>query len=496
MTELWKDWRIKLYIAVLIAGIVSLGFFSLEFGMDFRGGTIIQLQLEEPVDTVTMGTMVTVLSERLNGFGLKDISVRPFGTEYITVEVSASDSATVEQLKNLLSQQGSFQAVIDGEVVLYSEDITGVVTNPQKGYGYMSATQKWQVPFTLSKDGSDRFASQAEGKCDGTECERIYMFIDRPEGAAVVMPRALYEEHAEMRIDPNNPGSYPILLNEFEHNTQTPIYSSDSLTPELLEDLSNYSTVIVPAGAYSLPDERFVEKGNSSTYWLWSAVNLKSVLFLTPGVTSGEPIREAMITGGAATVEEALGDMTEIVVVLRSGRLPVGLSIASTSSVSPTLGSNFLFDAIAMGLLAWFAVGALVFIRYRRPRVMMLMMAGNASEVLIILGMTALIHHQLDMASIAGIIAVVGTGVDQFIIITDEITQGERSDYDESVVAKIKRAFRIIAASAMTTGAAMIPLMTLGLGLLKGFAITTLIGIFVGVLVVRPAFGKAIEKFI
>jgi len=182
-------------------------------------------------------------------------------------------------------------------------------------------------------------------------------------------------------------------------------------------------------------------------------------------------------------------------VVLRSGRLPVSLSIASTSSVSPTLGSTFLADAALMGLLAWLAVGMVVFIRYRKPRVTAIMMAGNASEILIILGITALINHQLDMASIAGIIAAVGTGVDQFIIIADEVTRKEIAEYEESVVAKIKQAFRIILASAMTTGAAMIPLMTLGLGLLKGFAITTLIGIIIGVLVVRPAFGKVFEKF-
>ncbi|MFC2175036.1 hypothetical protein ACFLQ2_04195 [archaeon] len=495
MTELWKDWRVKVYIAVLVLSFIPLLFFGLEFGMDFRGGTIIQLQLEEQVDTLTMGTMVTVLSERLNGFGLKDISVRPFGNEYITVEVSASDSSTVEQLKNLLSQQGSFEAVIDGGIVLYSEDITSVVTNPQKGYGYISSTQKWQVPFELSKEGSDTFAAAAEGKCAEEECERIFMFIDRPEDAAIVVPQALYDEESEMRIDPASPGSYPIGIEEFQHNSLTTIVVADELSQALLEDLANYSTIIVPVGTYDLPDSRFVEKGNASEYWLWGATNLKSVLFLTPGVTSGEPIREAMITGGAQNIEEALMDMTEMVVVLRSGRLPVSLSIASTSSVSPTLGSNFLSDAIMMGLLAWLAVGLLIFIRYRRPRITALMMAGNASEILIILGFTALINHQLDMASIAGIIAAVGTGVDSFIIITDEITRGETAEQGESVVARIKRAFRIIVASAMTTGAAMIPLMTLGLGLLKGFAITTLIGIIIGVLVVRPAFGKAIEKF-
>lgn len=499
MSELWKDWRIKLYIVVLIAGIASLFLIGLDFGMDFRGGTLIQLRLDEEVNPTTMTTMVTVLSERLNGFGLKDISVRPYANEYITVEVSASDSSTVEQLKNLLSQQGSFEAVIDGEIVLYSEDITGVITNPQQGYGYMSSTQKWQVPFTLSKNGSEQFAQAAEGKCDEEDCERIYMFIDRPENAAIVVPQDLYDAESTMSLDPDNPNSYPIDIEEFEHNTLTKIYVSDTITPELVTELAKYEELIIPVDTYdhsSFGDLKFIEIQKGTGFWLWSATNLRSILFLTPGVTTGEPIREATITGGAENIEEALERMTEIVVVLRSGRLPVSLSIASTNSVSPTLGSSFLSDSVLMGILALIAVGLIVFVRYREPKITALMMVANLSEVLVILGITALIRHQLDIASVAGIIAAVGTGVDQFIIITDEIKRGERLALEESVVARIKRAFRIILASATTTGVAMLTLMTLGLGLLKGFAITTLIGIIVGVFIVRPAFGKAIEKFL
>jgi len=498
IAELWKGWRIKLYIVTLILGIAMFLFFGLQFGMDFRGGTLIQLSLDKAVDAPTMGTMVTVLSERLNGMGLKDIDVKPFGTKYITVEVSASDPDTVEQLKSLLSKQGSFQAVIDGEVVLYSNDITGVVTNPQRGYGYMSSTQKWQVPFKLSKKGSERFAKAAKGKCNGDKCERIFMFIDRPENAAIVVPQELYDEESSMNIDYNNPGSFPIDLPEFERNSLTPIFVADNITAALAENLSSYDRIIVPAGTYDIPkfgNLTVIENPNVTTgYWLWNAVGLKSVLFLTPGVTSGEPIREATITGGASDLKEALGEMTEITVILRSGRLPVGLKIASTNSVSPTLGENFMNDSMLMGIIAIFAVAAVIFAYYRDAKVTLLMVIAATSEVLLILGTTALIHQQLDISGVAGIIASVGTGVDQFIIITDEVKNGESAEIQESTVARIKRAFKIIMASAATVTAAMLPLMTLGLGLLKGFAITTLIGLFVGVFIVRPAFAKALEK--
>ena len=58
---------------------------------------------------------------------------------------------------------------------------------------------------------------------------------------------------------------------------------------------------------------------------------------------------------------------------------------------------------------------------------------------------------------------------------------------------KIKRAFFIIFGAASTTIAAMLPLMFLGIGLIRGFAITTIVGVMVGLLITRPAYAKIIE---
>jgi preprotein translocase subunit SecD len=504
ISEILKDWRIRFYLAaLLLLGVLPLIFIGLSFGMDFKGGSMIQLQLEKAVDEPTMSTLTSVLSERLNAFGLKDMSVRPFGDQHIVIQVSATDSGSLDSLKKLLSQQGKFEAVIDGNVVLYSEDLTEIVTNPQAGYGYIASTGEWRVPFVLSKDGSDRFAEQAAGKCtkvDGkVECQRIFMFIDRPDNAAILVPTETYKDESKMHIDPNSAGSYAVDVDEFQHNTLTTIIAADNVTEDVLSQLrsGNFSRVIVPEGtSYDLSALNITVSTVPKVreYWLWDATGLKSILFLTQGVTSGEPIREAVITGGASDVEQAQKELTEMVVILKSGRLPVEISIASTNTVSPTLGSNIFNDVLIMGVLALLCVGGVVFLKYRQPRTTGLMMLGNFSEVVIILGVAALIRQEIDLAGVAGIIAAVGTGVDQFIIIVDEVSKtGVTVAQDESTVSRIKKAFRIIMGSAATVAAAMLPLMTLGLGVLKGFAITTLIGVCVGVIIVRPAFAKAVE---
>ena len=57
----------------------------------------------------------------------------------------------------------------------------------------------------------------------------------------------------------------------------------------------------------------------------------------------------------------------------------------------------------------------------------------------------------------------------------------------------LKRAFFIIMAAYFTTTVAMLPLVFAGAGLLKGFALTTIAGITIGVFVTRPAYGALVR---
>ena len=121
-------------------------------------------------------------------------------------------------------------------------------------------------------------------------------------------------------------------------------------------------------------------------------------------------------------------------------------------------------------------------------------MLTGLCEVFIIFGVAALIQWRLDLAAIAGILAAVGTGVDDQIIVTDEVMQGEKAG--ASWKDRIKRAFFIIFAAYFTTVVALAPLWWMGAGLVKGFAITTTIGVTIGVFITRPAFAKMIESIL
>ena len=112
------------------------------------------------------------------------------------------------------------------------------------------------------------------------------------------------------------------------------------------------------------------------------------------------------------------------------------------------------------------------------------------SEAFITLGIAALISWNLDAPSIAGIIAGMGTGVNDQIVILDESV----SNINISLKERIKRALFIIVGAFFTIVAAMLPLFWAGAGMLKGFALTTIMGVTVGILVTRPAFAEIIRK--
>ena len=122
------------------------------------------------------------------------------------------------------------------------------------------------------------------------------------------------------------------------------------------------------------------------------------------------------------------------------------------------------------------------------------MIAVSMSEIIIILGVASLINWTIDLAAIAGIIAAIGTGIDAQIIILDQSLRKERVII--TLKERVERAFFIIFGAGGTTIAAMLPLMTIGFGLLRGFAITTIIGVLAGILIARPAFGVIVRSMI
>ncbi len=190
----------------------------------------------------------------------------------------------------------------------------------------------------------------------------------------------------------------------------------------------------------------------------------------------------------------ALQNMKRLQTILITGSLPFKLDIVKTDAISPLLGEEFVRNALFVGLVSILTVSIIVFIRYRRLMVSIPIVFVSISEIVMMLGVASLIGWNLDLAAIAGIIIAVGTGVDDQIVIIDEALRGEKeTSRITNWKQRIKDAFFIVMGAYLTITFAMVPLLFAGAGLLKGFAITTLIGISIGVFITRPAYAQVIE---
>lgn len=211
----------------------------------------------------------------------------------------------------------------------------------------------------------------------------------------------------------------------------------------------------------------------------------------------GSTTTDIQISGSGAgltqadAVNDALQNMKKLQTVLLTGSLPVKLEVVKMDTISPTLGKEFLDNVILVGVLALVAVAGVVLVRYKKVVIIFPMVLVMLSELVLILGFAALAKWNLDLSSIAGLIVVVGTGMNHFIVITDETLRKEAETLDWKT--RIKNALFIIMGAYIINLGSLIPLFWAGAGLLKGFALTTIVGMSVGVLIARPTYAAIIE---
>ncbi|WP_049997817.1 preprotein translocase subunit SecD [Halococcus sediminicola] len=208
---------------------------------------------------------------------------------------------------------------------------------------------------------------------------------------------------------------------------------------------------------------------------------------------SGEFTDDPAYQTSAQNVSEA----QSLQVDLQAGALPAPLDLQEGTSqyILPSVAQRFKSLSLVTGLVAVLAVSVSIFVRYREPRVAVPMLLTGLAEVFILLGFASTIGLALDLSHIAGFIAVIGTGVDDLVIIADEILQSDVST-GKVFQSRFRRAFWVIGAAAATTIIAMSPLALLSLGDLRGFAIITIVGVLIGVLITRPAYGNVLRRLL
>jgi preprotein translocase subunit SecD len=393
---------------------------NIKLGLDLIGGSRALIQAEDrELSLSEVGDLVEITENRLNEFGLTDLNVRQVsdlaGNNFMLVEIAG---ATPKDLRDLISQQGKFEAKIGNDTV------------------FVGGKDK-DIASVCRGDPTCALVEQCGQLADGYHCNfRFTVYLS--EDAA--------KRHADLTRD--------LAINATPQGN----YLSQNLDLYL--------------------DDKLVDT-------LRIGESLKGVVTTQVSV-SGSGVGETQ----NVAFESAEEEMRKLQTILITGSLPYKLKIVKLDTISPVLGSEFIRSILIAGVAALLAVSLFIFIRYKKIKSSLALLITSVSEIILILGIAALIEWNLDLPSIAGILVVVGTGIDQQIIILDEARQGTFLNIRQ----RMKRAFAIILGAYFTAVVAMLPLLWAGAGLLKGFAFTTIIGITAGVLITRPAFTDMVRK--
>jgi preprotein translocase subunit SecD len=390
---------------------------KIQTGLDLRGGARALVQPDVEISDTELSELVDISRNRFNVFGLSDVNIKGVtdfsGNKFLLIEIAG---ATPDDLENLISQQGKFEAKIANETV-----------------------------FVGGKDKDIRDVCRNDATCSSvTSC------YPGQEGIACNFQFTIYlsEEAAQRHADITN----KLTLDD------TGQYLSESLI--LLVDDNEVDSLLI---ASSL-------QGQTTTQ-----ISIQ-------GSGSGPNQEEAL--------KNTREEMKRLQTILLTGSLPFKLNIVRLDTISPTLGDEFTRSILLAGLASIIVVSIIVFARYRKLKAALALLITSFSELIIILGAAAFIGWNLDLPSIAGILATIGTGVDQQIVIIDEAGKSKTTNIKQ----RMKRALFVIVTAYLTSVVALLPLYRAGAGLFKGFALTTIIGITAGVLITRPAFADYIKS--
>ena len=172
-----------------------------------------------------------------------------------------------------------------------------------------------------------------------------------------------------------------------------------------------------------------------------------------------------------------LQEAKDLAILLRSGSLSAPMSIIEERTVGPSLGSENIISGRDSMLLGMALVILFMFIYYKKFGII----ANFAllANILIITATLSLFQATLTLSGIAGIVLTVGMAVDANVLIYERIREEilNGNSPNASIISGYNKAFSTISDANITTLIAAIALLTIGTGVVKGFAVTLVIGI-------------------
>jgi protein-export membrane protein SecD len=449
---------------------------NLNLGLDLIGGTRVLLEPKENVTDAVMQQLISTLETRINLYGLREAKFQAVkdvsGNNYALIEMAGGSK---EEIENLLAKQGMFEGKIE-RIITFSDN-RGVLVLDNKSYDVVRNGDYIDINGNVLGINQSTTLNGIEIQFFNSTENNVTLLAKTFTGEDIVSVCIQDSQLCVSRIAPVE-GGWQFMFQ---------VEISQAGAEKFARITRNMKSIVLESGESYL-DGKIVLFLDGS---LINSLNIHADL-------AGKDLKNPSIEGFRTSRDDALKEKLTLQSILQSGSLPVGVNIVRIDQISPTLGRSFITATLIAAVIASISVMGVIFFRYRKFKILLIMMIWSISETILILGAASLIKWTIDLASIAGIIAAIGTGTNDQIMIVDEIImgggEGEKKIY--TVKQRVKRAFFIVFGAAGTIVAAMLPLMFVGIGVMRGFAITTTIGVMIGVFITRPAFGRVAEKIL
>ncbi|QKQ98783.1 hypothetical protein GKQ38_04640 [Candidatus Nanohaloarchaea archaeon] len=545
--EFMKEWRVWVLL-------LALGISTLWIGPSYEtrnGEVVLTTQLEDRTGIQFSGGTRMLLTPQTNATGqeLQDIATDVkdvLGLRIATSSIADAQVRVVDlgdgnyklqlqtantnqtKLKELIKQQGSFEA----RMPLYVRDAENITVNYQNRTVLQFDKQEQNISVSRFSDTGEVKIAEYQPGTTFIAADTTFIYKNSTE-AVSKLEIVAYTGEDILEVSWNERRTRG-SGNQFRTSFPIQLQRSAAMDTGLI--FSNYLPSITGDNS-----QLVLENGSAARLRLYVDSELRNALTVAAGLGEEPYSTTSSISAVGSTPSEARDNAKELQTILKSGKLPVPLKIESVSRISAALGSQFMLASILSIIGSLVAVGALVFVRYDDIRYALPIVLTGASEVYILLGFWSWFTQlgSISLSAIAGIIAAVGTGVDDQIIITDE----SGKEQVRSVSERMKRAFFVIFTSAASTIGAMFPILSAGtastligiagagligyafysrntnysyvaigslalamsvvtsavgpssaaLQTIHGFAATTILGILIGITVTRPAYSKYVE---
>lgn len=203
------------------------------------------------------------------------------------------------------------------------------------------------------------------------------------------------------------------------------------------------------------------------------------------------PVARDKITGGRTEIsgDFTLEEAQDLANILKAGKLPAPAKIVQEQVVGPTLGQHAIKGGILAFVISFIVIFMLMLVYYNT--------SGWVANIALILnllftiGVLTGLGATLTAPGIAGLVLTIGMAVDTNVIIYERIKEelSKGKGYIPAVNEGYKRSLPPVLDAHVTTLLTAIILFSFGLGPVKGFATTQIIGIllslFCGILVSR-----------